>query len=158
MLADTNLRQQTRTRLDTYDPSHWEDHLQKEETRWPTCPARLAAVPKFLCQPSTWGSRDPCHMTWTWWDHTASKTRSGAPRRCWTSVARTLKKWSLKWRKMFESNSNNFLDTLLKETHPILPNNFIWKNNKKTSTLGQMLKKEHKTSNAFTIAQLFGWS
>ena len=75
-----------------------------------------------------------------------------------TSVARTLKKWSLKRRKMFESNSNNFLDTLFKETQPILSVNFIWKKNKKTDTLGQMLKKGHKISKLFTISQMFAWS
>ena len=74
-----------------------------------------------------------------------------------TSKARTLKKWSFKWRKMFESNSNNFLDTLFKKTHPILPVSFIWKKNRKTGTLGQMLKKGHKISKALTITQLFGW-
>ena len=34
---------------------------------------------------------------------------------------------------MFESNSNSFLDTMFKETQPILPVNFIWKKNKKTA-------------------------
>jgi len=73
-------------------------------------------------------------------------------------VVRTLKKLSLKQKKMFESNLNSFLDMLFKETHPILSIIFIWKKNKKTSTLGWMLKKGHKISKALTIAILFGWS
>jgi len=44
---------------------------------------------------------------------------------------------------------------LFKETQPILP--AIWKKNKKTDTLGRMLKKRHKILKAFTMAQLFGW-
>ena len=43
---------------------------------------------------------------------------------------------------MFESNSNNFLKTLFKETQPILLVNFIWKKNKNTDTLDRMLKKK----------------
>ena len=73
-------------------------------------------------------------------------------------VVRTLKKLSLKQKKMFESNLNSFLDMLFKETHPILSIIFIWKKNKKTSTLSWMLKKGHKISKALTIAILFGWS
>ena len=68
------------------------------------------------------------------------------------SVAKTMKKLSLKQRKMFELNSNNFLDMLFKETYPILLDSFIWKKNKKNDTLGRMLKKGHVNSKARTIA------
>jgi len=50
------------------------------------------------------------------------------------------------------------LDILFNETQPILLVNFIWKKNRKRGTLGQMLKKRHKISKVFTMAQLFRWS
>ena len=58
-----------------------------------------------------------------------------------TSVARTLKKQSLKRKKTFELNSTNFLDTLFKKTQSILTISFIWNKFKKIGTLGRMLKK-----------------
>ena len=62
-LADTNLRQQTRTMLGTYHPRQREDHSLTEETKWFARPARPATTPKLLCRPSSQRSIDPRHTT-----------------------------------------------------------------------------------------------